>query len=114
MTLKEVVEQRKRELKKMIMKTPKDEGRLSLMVTCRSCLVFGFVSNERAYKHFVMARPYLKEMCKAAYDVGALFGPLEKDYAGEQLINKWLAKEIDNYHEPKKSCKSRKKFLGLF
>ncbi len=106
MTLKDVVKLRRKELEKIIRKAPKDE-RCSLMITCRTCLAIGLYDSEEDYKRYLQTTLISqKEICKAAYDLGIQFGPLEKEYAQEQLIDNWLTKAI---FKP-----TRKKFLDLF
>ncbi len=110
MSLKGVVKQKKKELEKIIRKVPKDY-RWSYRMTCRSCLTQGIEDNEASHKRYLSATPIdQKEICKIAYNIGISFGPREKQYAKEQLIDEWLTKKIKDYME--KSTK--KKFLGLF
>lgn len=111
MTIKEVVEQRKKELKSIINQalSPDKDYCKGLCITY---LMMGLNNNNKRFeeelKYYDNSILYyskdFKKICIKVYEMGTSFGPLEKEYVKEQLINKWLNKEIGK----------RKKFLGLF
>jgi len=97
MTLDQVIKQKRKELKKLIKKIPKGY-RYPLLTSCKICLNHGLNNDNKRYNLFLSATPiYQKETCKAAYDIGIQFGPLEKGYVKERLSDKWLTKMINKY-----------------
>ncbi len=95
MTLKHTVKQKKKDLWRLIKKETKKADITSLMITCRYCLYIGLKSDDEKYKKYLSSLSIdQKEICKQAYELGTQFGPLERSYAKEQLIDNWLTKKI--------------------
>ena len=111
MTLKEIVEQRKKELKGIIKKALSIDKDYCKGL-CATYLLMGLNNDKKTFKKelkyydnsVLYCSKDFKKICIKVYEIGTSFGPLEKDYAKEQLIDNWLNKEIGR----------KKKFFGLF